>query len=252
MKAGAQKAAQRPDFSDFDGTTCALKALVAALDERDGYVAGHSERLAWLAVTLGVAMGLEGACLENLYRGGYLHDIGKIGIPDKILLKPGRLTAQEWVTMRSHPARGERICRHLESLSPVLPVIRHHHERWDGTGYPDGLKGEQIPLPARILQVADIYDALTSPRPYKPAVSHEKGLEILQAEAERGWRDSEIVRMFVRLYGKGAPQVPEASLAKLGEKLAADAANERTSFRPLQFVPAGDSRAEAGGRSRRG
>ena len=101
--------------------------------------------------------------------------------------------------MRAHPVRGEEICRPLVSLGPVLPLIRHHHERWDGTGYPDGLRGQKIPLLARVLQVVDIYDALTNPRPYKQAFSGERALEILQQESARGWRDREIAELFIRL-----------------------------------------------------
>jgi putative two-component system response regulator len=102
--------------------------------------------------------------------------------------------------MRSHAARGEEICRHLRSLEPVLPIIRHHHERWDGSGYPDGLRGGQIPLLARVVQTADIYDALTSARPYKPALKPNEALRILQEETDRGWRDPEIIKLFVRLH----------------------------------------------------
>ncbi len=211
-----------------DETTESLTGLVAAMHQRDGHVAGHCERLAYLGVTLGMALGLDGTSLQSLYRGGYLHDIGKIGIPDSILLKPGKLTAQEWATMRSHPARGEEICRHLSSLAPILPLIRHHHERWDGSGYPDGLRGEQIPLLARVLQVADIYDALTNPRPYKEAFSPGKALEILQLEADRGWRDPQLVKTFFRVHegviagasdGNGA--APDESLSHLRRFLAA-------------------------------
>jgi putative two-component system response regulator len=123
-----------------------------------------------------------------LYRGGYLRDIGKVGIPDAILFKPRPLTAEESLVMRSHPGRGEEICRHLPSLSQVLPVIRHHHERWDGTGYPDGLRGDQIPLLARVLQVADIYDALTNPRPYKDAYTPKQAIRVMEEETAHGWR----------------------------------------------------------------
>jgi putative two-component system response regulator len=149
---------------------------------------------------MGMALGLDRAQLLTIYRGGYLHDIGKVGIPDSILFKPGALTAEEWVTMRSHAARGEEICRPLESLKPVLPIIRHHHERWDGSGYPDGLRADQIPLLARIVQVADIYDALISPRPYKPALSRAEALKIMREETERGWRDPEMIRLFFSLH----------------------------------------------------
>ena len=145
-------------------------------------------------------MGLARSSLMALYRGGYLHDVGKVGIPDDILFKPASLTADEWVTMRSHTTRGEEICRHMKSLTPVLPIIRHHHERWDGSGYPDGLRGDQIPLLARVTQIVDIYDALTTVRPYKPAYSQENALDIIRRETVRGWRDPQVVNLFFHLH----------------------------------------------------
>src|SRR4051812_40242447 len=177
-----------------------LFALAEAVEQRDHHIAGHCQRLAFISMTLGIAMGLDRPSLLALYRGGYLHDVGKVGIPDSILFKPGILTADEWVTMRSHTTRGEDICRHMKSLAPVLPIIRHHHERWDGSGYPDGLRGQQIPLLARVLQVVDIYDALTSARPYKPALPHDQALAMIQDETDRGWRDPHIVRVFLQLH----------------------------------------------------
>lgn len=202
-----------------DETTRALIALVEAVDQRDGHTAGHSARLACECVTLGAAMGLDNGNLRALYQGGLLHDIGKVGVPDSILFKPGRLTAGEWVTMRNHTTQGEAICKHIRSLAPVLPVIRHHHERWDGSGYPDGLRGEQIPLLARVLQVADIYDALTNPRPYKPAFSKERALQILQEETDRGWRDPEVVRLFLRLKVDGEVSPLSESLSHLQQSI---------------------------------
>jgi putative two-component system response regulator len=190
-----------PAAGRYDETTEGiLFALAQAVEQRDAQTSGHCARMAFVSVSLGLAMGLEKACLLSLYRGGYLHDVGKVGIPDSILFKPGKLTPAEWEVMRSHSARGEEICRHLRCLAPVLPVIRHHHERWDGTGYPDGLRGDQIPLLARVVQTADIYDALTSTRPYKPALRPDEALRILQDETERGWRDPDIVKLFIRLH----------------------------------------------------
>jgi putative two-component system response regulator len=181
-------------------TEAILFAVGQAVEQRDKHTAGHCERLAFISVAIGTAMGLDRADLMVLYRGGYLHDIGKVGIPDSILFKPGKLTPLEWVVMRTHPERGAEICRHLKSLTPVLPLIRHHHERWDGGGYPDGLRGEEIPLLARVLQVVDIYDALTNARPYKPAFTSAKALRTLQEEADNGWRDPEIVKFFFKLH----------------------------------------------------
>jgi putative two-component system response regulator len=174
-----------------------LFALAQTVEQRDVYTGQHCQRLAVASVMLGEALGLSHSDLTALYRGGYLHDIGKISIPDAILFKRGLLSEQEWSVMRSHPIRGEEICRPMKSLWPVLPVIRNHHERWDGSGYPDGLAGEDIPLLARILQVADIYDALITERPYKPALSHEQAFALMEEEVRRGWRDPELVPLFV-------------------------------------------------------
>jgi len=175
-------------------------ALAQAVEQRDLHTASHCERLAFISVAMGMIAGIEGEGLMILHRGGYMHDIGKVGIPDSILFKPGKLTPQEWEVMRTHTTRGVEICRHLKSLAPVVPVIRHHHERWDGSGYPDGLVGEQIPLLARLLQIGDIYDALTSSRPYKEAVSPAKALRIIREETARGWRDPRVVELFFKLH----------------------------------------------------
>ncbi len=173
-----------------------LFALAQAVEARDSYTSGHCERLAAYSVALGRALGLEESALTALYRGGYLHDIGKIAIPDAILHKRGRLTEAEWAIMRQHPVKGEEICRPLKSVASVLPIIRHHHERWDGSGYPDGLAGEDIPLVARILQIADIYDALTTARSYKPALTPGEAFQAMEEEARRGWRDFELLSLF--------------------------------------------------------
>ncbi len=176
-----------------------LFALAQSVEHRDKYTGMHCERLASYSIALGRALGLPRQDQLALYRGGYLHDIGKIGIPDSILFKRGLLTDEEWQTMRLHTIRGEEICRPMKTLAPVLPIIRSHHERWDGTGYPDRLAGEEIPLLARILQVADIYDALTTARPYKPAFTHQHAIEIMLEEARRGWRDPELVPLFAEI-----------------------------------------------------
>jgi len=183
-----------------DGAEGVLLALALAVEQRDDVTAGHCERLAITSLALGMFMGLDKTSLVALYRGAFLHDIGKVGVPDAILLKPGKLTPQEWAVMQGHPMRGAEICGHLPSLAPVLPIIRHHHERWDGTGYPDGLRGEQIPLLARVLQIADIFDALTSQRCYKPAYTPKAAIEIIEEETARGWRDPQVVSMFMRIH----------------------------------------------------
>lgn len=174
-----------------------LFALARAIEDRDKNTGSHCERLASYSVMLGGALGLTPLELTALYRGGFLHDIGKISVPDAILFKAGKLTPAEWEIMRKHTVQGEAICRHMKSLAPVLPIIRNHHEKWDGSGYPDGLKGEEIPLLARILQVVDIYDALTTARSYKPALPKEEALGLMLQEVECGWRDPDLVKLFV-------------------------------------------------------
>jgi len=176
-----------------------LLSLAKVVEQRDHHTAGHCERLAFTGVALGVELGLDSASLLTLYLGGYLHDVGKVGIPDAILFKPGKLTDSEWDTMRTHTVRGEEICRPLASFRQVLPLIRSHHERMDGTGYPDRLAGDEFPLLPRVLQTVDIYDALTNPRPYKQAFPHQRALAIIEEETDRGWRDAEVTSRFVRL-----------------------------------------------------
>lgn len=176
-----------------------LFALAQTIEQRDKETSQHCQRLAALSVALGTAIGLPEDDLIALHRGGYLHDIGKIAVPDEILFKRGQLTEEEWVVMRGHTIAGEAICRTMKSLSLVLPIIRNHHERWDGTGYPDALAGEAIPLLARVLQLADIYDALTSHRSYKEAFTPDKALDVLREEARLGWRDPELVSVFAEV-----------------------------------------------------
>lgn len=176
-----------------------LFALAQAVEQRDKCTGLHCDRLARYSLMLGEALGLTGRDLTALYRGGYLHDIGKICVPDAILFKQGKLTKEEWVIMEMHTVQGERICSPMKSLAPVLPIIRSHHERWDGSGYPDRLTGTAIPLLARILQIADIYDALTTARPYKQAFSRGEAIEIMTQEMEKGWRDPELLAAFIEL-----------------------------------------------------
>jgi putative two-component system response regulator len=181
------------ELESAEGVLCTLALSVEA---RDPYTAGHCERLARYASQLGQQLGLPDQELVALRRGGYLHDLGKITVSDDILKKGSNLTPPEWEIMRQHPVTGETICRPLKSLKDVLPIIRHHHEHWNGTGYPDGLKGEEIPLLARVLQVVDVYDALRTARPYKPVMSHEDAQRIMQHEAEAGLWDPHLVKRF--------------------------------------------------------
>ena len=128
-----------------------------------------------------------------------MHDIGKIAVPDSILLKPSKLSEEEWKLVREHPVVGERICAPLKSFRWVLPIIRHHHEKFDGSGYPDGLRGQSIPITARTLQIVDVYDALTTKRSYKRAFSPSEALKMMKEEVARGWWDSDIFGQFERL-----------------------------------------------------
>lgn len=176
-----------------------LFTLAQSVEQRDRCTGQHCQRLAAYSVALGKTLGVSRSELLALYRGGFLHDIGKIGIPDAILFKKGYLNDEEWFVMRSHTTKGEEICKPMKSLAAVLPIIRNHHERWDGTGYPDGLAGERIPLLARILQTADIYDALTTERPYKRAFTHSEAIRMMEEEVERGWRDPELTPLFTEI-----------------------------------------------------
>lgn len=185
-----------------------LFALARSIEAKDPYTQGHCERLSDSSFRLGEQLGLPPEQTAALRRAGVVHDVGKVAVPDAILLKAGPLTPQEWSVMRDHPAIGERICAPLKSFRLVLPIIRHHHERFDGSGYPDGLKGEDIPLTARVLQTVDIYDALTTDRPYKRALTTAQALTEMAEETRRGWRDAKLLAEFekmVRGASQGAP-----------------------------------------------
>lgn len=186
----------------LDEAETILFALAQAVEARDAYTAEHCQRLATYSVALGVALGLSRPELVALYRGGFLHDIGKVSIPDSILHGHNRLTEAEWQIMKQHTIRGEEICRPMKSLAPVLPIIRGHHEKWDGTGYPDGLRGEAIPLLARIMQIVDIFDALITERTYKRAFSIDEAMKVMDDEVARGWRDPELVSLFTSLLNR--------------------------------------------------
>jgi putative two-component system response regulator len=178
------------ELETADSVLCTLGLIV---EGRDPYTEGHCERLSVHAADLGRHLGMDEDSILALKRGGYLHDLGKIAVPDDILKKGSDLTAAEWQIMKLHPITGENICKPLHSLRLVLPIIRHHHEHSDGSGYPDGLRGSEIPVLPRVLQVVDVYDALRTARPYKPALSHEQAAETMRAEASRGLWDAELV-----------------------------------------------------------
>ena len=170
---------------ELDSAEAAFVALGLTIEARDPMTRGHCERLAQWAVLLGRGLGLSGEDLDALHRGGYLHDVGKVGVPDSVLLKPGPLTEAEFAIMKRHPEIGDSLCAPLQSLRAVRPIIRCHHERIDGSGYPGGLRGDEIPLLAQIVGIVDVYDALTSERPYRPAMHPEAAVRHLLNEVDR-------------------------------------------------------------------
>jgi putative two-component system response regulator len=182
---------------DLDSAETVLRSLAQMIELRDVYTNGHCERLSAYAAMLGTRLALQSDDVLALQRGGYFHEIGKIGIPDAILLKPAALTAAEYERMKEHTVIGDRLCGELRTLAGVRSIVRSHHERLDGSGYPDGLRGDAVPLLAQIIGIVDVYDAITTARPYKPALTPEEACEQLRLEAERGWRDSALVGVFV-------------------------------------------------------
>ena len=187
------------ELETADSVLCTLGLSVEA---RDPYTEGHCERLARDASDLGRFLGVDEESIVALRRGGFLHDLGKIAVPDEVLKKGSNLTPAEWAIMKLHPVTGEAICRPLKSLRLVLPIIRSHHEHSDGSGYPDGLRKIEIPLLPRILQVVDIYDALRTARPYKPALGHEQAAHTMRVEAQSGLWDEELVAEFFSMLDK--------------------------------------------------
>ena len=181
---------------DLDHAEQVLFSIAKAVESRDPVTGDHCERLCNLGQKFGEFLQLPRQTIRDLMWGGYLHDIGKIGIPDAILLKPDRFTSEERAIMCQHVIIGENICRPLRTMQGVLPLIRHHHERWDGSGYPDGLVGDEIPLIAQVFQILDIYDALRSERPYKSSWSLAETKKIMNEETDKGWRNPDLVRQF--------------------------------------------------------
>jgi putative two-component system response regulator len=184
-----------------------ITTLGLTIEARDPYTAGHCERLARYAVGLGKALNVDKTMLKALGLGGFLHDLGKIAVPDHILLKNGPLDAAERAVIEIHPVVGADLVNGMRTLDSVRPIIRHHHERFNGSGYPDGLKGEEIPFGARIMSVVDVYDALCTARPYKPALGHEVAVDILLQETEGGSWDPQIVRTFIAMCRDAQPSV---------------------------------------------
>jgi len=200
LKARARSLVRLKRYTDdLDSAESVIMSLALVIEARDAYTDGHCQRLAAYATALGSSLGLSNEDLAALFRGGYLHDVGKVGIPDAVLLKSGRLSQSEYQRIKQHPVIGDRLCGELRSLRQVRPIVRHHHERLDGSGYPDALKGDAIPLLAQIMGIVDVYDAITTVRPYKPAASPERAFDELMSEVKQGWRRKDLVEAFIAL-----------------------------------------------------
>jgi putative two-component system response regulator len=208
-------------IDELDNAAASIVMLGAAIEARDPHTKGHCQRLADYAAGLGRRIGLDRVDLRALDQGGYLHDLGKVAIPDAVLFKPGPLTRSEYELIKSHAAVGDRICAPLRTLERARVIIRSHHELLDGSGYPDGLRGAAVPLVAQITAIADVYDALTTDRPYRRALAPEVAFETLRAEAHAGKRDVALVDEFVSVvvgdespsYGAGAVNRPQSDIA---------------------------------------
>ena len=182
---------------ELDSAEAVILSLALTIEARDATTDGHCRRLGRYAGALGRAIGLDDDDITALERGGALHDVGKVGIPDAVLLKPGPLTPGEYELMKQHTVIGDRLCGELRLLRHIRPIVRHHHERIDGSGYPDELRGDAVPLLAQIMGIADVFDALTTERPYRVALPFAVAAEELRSEAARGWRRTDLVTTFL-------------------------------------------------------
>ena len=192
----------KANIEELENAEYVLFTLAQIIEVKDKYTEVHTERVVDVSLKIGKEVGLTPKEMSDLRKGAYLHDIGKVGVPDAILQKKEPLTPEEWEVIKQHTVIGEKICEPLTSLSGALPVIRHHHERWDGTGYPDGLKGHDIPFLARIVSVADAYDAMNYDRPYRKRLAKPQIIEIFQEGRGSQW-DPNIVDILLDLIDKG-------------------------------------------------
>lgn len=194
LLARARSLLRLKEYTDeLENAEAVLFSLALSIEAKDPYTKGHCDRLSEFSVALAHRLGMPHEHCVALRRAGVVHDIGKIGVPEHILVKNAPLSPEEWKIMKEHPVTGERICSPLKSFRLVLPIIRHHHEKLDGSGYPDGLSGDNIPLTARVLQITDIYDALITARSYRGALSHENAIATMRGEAKRGWWDNALI-----------------------------------------------------------
>jgi putative two-component system response regulator len=199
---------------DLESAESLFLTLGRIIEARDPSTEGHCERLTDYATSLGRQLNLDAADLVALHRGAFLHDIGKIAIPDRVLLKKGRLTRKEYDLMKQHPVIGDGLCRTVRSFEAVRPIVRHHHERLDGRGYPDGLAGDDIPLLAQIVSIVDVFDALTTDRPYRKALPAATAYQMMQDIARDGWCRDELLTAFIDLHqARQSPIEPRVSPA---------------------------------------
>lgn len=200
LVARVKSAAQKKRLIDrLDDTESVLFALARMVEAKDQNTRDHCDRLSHMAVVFGRSLGYGFEELDALRRGGILHDIGKLGIPDAVLLKNGPLNDSEWMVMRQHPVIGAELCRPLRSMKKTVDIIHFHHERWNGSGYPQGLREYEIPELARVFQIVDVYDALSTERPYKPALPVERVVEIMEQESDKGFWDPDLVERFMSI-----------------------------------------------------
>jgi putative two-component system response regulator len=188
---------------DLDSAASIIQTLAVMIEARDGYTEGHCHRMANYATALGRRLNLSGEDLQALNRGGFLHDIGMLAIPDPVLRRSGPLEPEEYDLIKSHTVIGESLCSNLRSLQAVRPIVRHHHERYDGSGYPDALKGDSIPLLAQIIGLVDVFDAVTTQRPDQAARTVDQAISVLDEQVERGWRRPDLAEEFVALINSG-------------------------------------------------
>jgi putative two-component system response regulator len=200
---------------DLDHAEQVLFSMARSVESRDPDTGDHCERLLALGKSFGEFIQLSRHEIRDLIWGAYLHDIGKIGIPDAVLLKAGKLTPEEWEIMKQHVLIGEKICQPMRTLAGVIPIIRHHHERWDGSGYPDNLVGDEIPYLAQVFQCIDIYDALTSERPYKKAFTSAEALQIMAEETGKGWRNPQLFQQFSEFISSKQEKEPSCRCAPI-------------------------------------
>jgi putative two-component system response regulator len=202
---------------EMDSASAIISTLAVMVETRDGHSEGHCHRMAHYATALGRALGLGEADLQALHRGGFLHDLGMLAIPDSLLRTPGPLQPEDYALIRSHTVIGDELCGKLRSLQAIRPIVRSHHERQDGTGYPDGLAGDAVPLLAQIIGICDAFDAITSKRAYHEQQPASIALTVLQRQVELGWRSADLVAAFGELVQQGRlgtlREVPSAPVA---------------------------------------